>query len=93
MSAKETKQVEIKIGNETKHVTIWRYSADHCWICNTPVLVRYPTGNKMHQAFQSTAHERKDGTYFLHATGYRNSNVAKVYAWDNGELATSKWRG
>lgn len=93
MIEKETKQVDIKIGGETKSVAIYRYSADHCWLCMTPVLVRFPTGKKVHQNICSTVHERKDGTLFLHATGYRNSNVAKVYAWDNGAIAISKWNG
>ena len=93
MIEKETKQVDIKIGGETKSVAIWRYSADHCWNCSTPVLVRYPTGNKVHRVVSATAHERKDGTYFLSAQGYRNANRATIYAWDNSQVATSKWRG
>ena len=93
MNAKETKQVDIKIGGETKSVEIWRHSADYCWHCSTPVLVRYPTGNKVHRLVSATAHERKDGTYFLSAQGYRNANRATIYAWDNSQVATSKWRG
>ncbi len=89
----ETKQVEIKIGGETKSVAIYRFSADHCWHCGVPVLLRFPTGKKIHRNVCSTVHERKDGTLFLHATGYRNANRATVYAWDNGAIAISKWRG
>ena len=91
MIENETKQVDIKIGGETKSVSISRYSAGHCWICMTPVLVRFPTGKKVHQSVCSTAHERKDGTYFLSAQGYRNANRATVYAWDNDAIAISKW--
>ena len=93
MIEKETKQVDIKIGNETKSVTISRYGEGYCWTALVPVLVRFPTGRKVHLTFDTTAHERKDGTYFLQAAGYRNSQVAKIFAWHNGELATSKWRG
>ena len=91
MNAKETKQVDIKIGGETKSVSICRLSADYCWDCSTPVLLRFPTGNKVHRSNRCTVHERKDGTYFLVAQGYRNANRATIYAWDNGQLATSKW--
>lgn len=93
MNEKETKQVEIKIGGEAKSVSLWRYSAEHIWRCNTPVLLRYPTGNKVHRLADCSAHERSDGTYFLQAQGYRNANRATIYAWDNGQVAISKWRG
>lgn len=88
----ESKQVDIKLGGETKSVSIFRYSADHCWICSQPVLVRYPTGKKIHRTVLSTVHERKDGTLFLQAA-YRNSHRAAVYAWDSSAIAISKWRG
>ena len=93
MIEKETKQVDIKIGGETKTVAIYRYSEGYCWFCLTPVLVRYPTGKKVHSIVSATAHERKDGTYFLSAQGYRNSHRATIYAWDNGAIAISKWNG
>ena len=93
MIEKETKQVEIKIGSDSKLVEISRLSANHTWVCRTAVLVRFPTGNKVHRCSFNQAHERKDGTFFLTAGGFRNANRARVYAWDNGEIAISKWRG
>ena len=89
----ESKQVDIKIGGETKSVSIFRHGEGYCWICSQPVLLRFPTGKKVHRSVVSTVHERKDGTLFLHALGYRNSNRATVYAWDSGAIAISKWRG
>ena len=91
MIEKESKQVDIKIGNETKTVIIERWNEGTWWTCMTPVLLRYPTGNKVHRLAGTTARERKDGTYFLVAQGYRNANRATIYAWDNGQVATSKW--
>ena len=92
MNEKETKQVEIKIGGETKTVAIWRYSAYHGWACDTPVLVRFPTGKKIHRVNTTCVYEN-NGKFGLEVYGFRNANRATVYAWDNGQVATSKWRG
>lgn len=87
---KETKTVSIALENVTKEVEIFRFSAQHQWLCMTPVVVTFPTGNKIHQVGMTQARER-NGKWHLTASGFRNANTSRVRAWADQKQATSKW--
>lgn len=87
---KEIKTVSITLEKATKSVEIFRYSPQHSWLCMTPVVVTFPTGNKIHQVGMTQARE-SNGEWRLTASGFRNANTSRVWAWADQVEANSKW--
>jgi len=86
-----TKQiVPITIAGVEKLVEISRLTESHSWVCRTPVILRFPTGGKTHEATITVA-SNKTGQWTLQAQGFRNANRAFMVAWGDQMAATSKW--
>lgn len=41
-------EVSVTLGNETRAITIGRYTPSHCWYSQAPIVVQYATGTVLH---------------------------------------------
>lgn len=90
MTAINKQTVKIKLGKEIRDIEIQRYTEKHCWHASVAIVVKFPTGEKLHTLHNPQVIDQK-GIFSFPIQTFRNRNRAIPFAWADSEKGNSGW--